>query len=133
MPAEKLKIPTLSQKKRQGRGTRCSITQLPTYQISKCFSVPVVIAVVPVVFFMPAMIVLIPPAMMFAPAPFARLVQFATLAVGLAAVAAVVLNGFMQFMIRMRNAPLAALHALGLRARPSHEQQNSHRCRQRHE
>jgi len=92
-----------------------------------------VIAVVPVVLFMPAVLVLIPPAMMFAPAPFARLVQFAALVVGLAAVAAVVLNGFMQFMIRMRNALLASLHALSLRARASHEQQNSQRCRQRHE
>jgi hypothetical protein len=95
--------------------------------------VAIVIAIVPVVFFTPATLVLIPPAMMFAPAPFPCLVQFATLVVGLATVAAVALNGFVQFMIPVRNAALTALHALSLRARPSHEQQNSHCCRQRHE
>jgi hypothetical protein len=106
------------------------ITKLPNL---KCFSVAVVIAIVPVVLFTPAMLVLIPPAMMFAPAPFARLMQFAPLVVGLTAVSTVALDGFVQFMIPMRNAPLATLHALSLRARPSHEQQNSQRCRQRHE
>src|SRR5579859_248498 len=134
MPAQKLKIPTLvAKKKRPGWGTRFSITKLPNYQISKCFSVPVVIAIVPVVFFTPAMLVLVPPPMMFAPAPFAGLVQFATLVVGLAAVAAVALDGFMQFVVGVRNAPLAPLHGLGLRPRPSHEHQNSQRCRQPHE
>ena len=109
------------------------ITKLPNYQITKCFSVAVVIAVVPVVLFTPAALMLIPPAMMFTPAPFARLVQLATLVLGLAAVAAVPLNGFVQFMIPVCNAALAALHTLRLRARPSHEHQNSDRCRQRHE
>ena len=107
--------------------------QITKLQNSKCFSVPVVIAIVPVVFFTPATLVLVPPAMMFAPAAFARFVQFAALVLGLAAVAAVALDGFMQFMILMSNAPLASLHALSLRARPSHEQQNSNPCRQRHE
>jgi len=106
------------------------ITKLPNYQM---ISVPVVIAIVPVVFLTPATLVLIPPAMMFAPAAFTRRVQFAALVLGLPAVAAVALDGFMQFMILMSNAPLASLHALSLHARPSHEQQNSHPCRQRHE
>ena len=131
-----IKIPTRRKKKRQGWGTPGS--QLPNYQITKLpnfkmISVPVVIAIVPVVFFTPAALVLIPPAMMFAPAAFTRRVQFAALVLGLPAVAAVPLDGFMQFMIPMSNAPLASLHTLSLRARPSHEQQNSHPCRQRHE
>ena len=72
------------------------------------------IAIIPIVILMPAVIVLIPPAVMFAPAAFARLVQFAQLMLRLAAVATVALDGFVEFVFGVLDAPLASFLTLSM-------------------
>jgi hypothetical protein len=68
------------------------------------------------------MFVLIPPAMALAPAPFPRRVQFATLVLGLPAVASVAVNGFVQLMLGMLDAPLASIIIIvGMHARHRRE------------
>jgi hypothetical protein len=67
------------------------------------------IAVIPVAFFMPAPLVLIPPAMILAPALFARFPQLVAFVIRLPAVPPVMLNRFMQLVVGMGDPPLAAL------------------------
>jgi hypothetical protein len=62
----------------------------------------------------PALLVFIPPAVMFAPAAFAGFVQFAALVIGLATVAAVALDGFVEFMFGMRDMVSAFFLSLGV-------------------
>jgi hypothetical protein len=85
-------------------------------------SVVVVIAIIPVVLGAPAMLVLIPPAMLLPPAALARFVQFAALVVGLAAVAPVAFDGFVQLVLGMSDATLAAVDVFGVRSRHCAEQ-----------
>jgi hypothetical protein len=68
-----------------------------------------VIAVIPIAFFMPPSLVLIPPAMMLTPALFARFLQLVPFVIRLPAVPPVMLNRFMQLVVGMGNPPLAAL------------------------
>ena len=72
-------------------------------------AVVIVIAVIPISFRVPAMFVFIPPSMTGAPAPLPRLVQFMTPLFGLPASVAMMLNGFVQPVVRARNAALAIL------------------------
>jgi hypothetical protein len=76
-----------------------------------------VIVFVPITLGVPAVLVFVPPAMLFAPAALARRVQFATLVIGLAAVASVMLDGFVEFVLFMGDAALAAVHVLGMQSR----------------
>jgi len=69
--------------------------------------VAIVIVVIPIAIGMPAMAVFVPPAMSLVPAAFPRLVQFVPRMVRLPAVPAVVLYGFVEFMVRLGDAPLA--------------------------
>ena len=87
--------------------------------------VAIVIAVVPMLF-APAMRVFIPPAMMLAPAAFAGFVELAAPAVRVGAVAAVTLDGLMQFMISVGDAALALLFAFGMR--PRHGRKKREAC-----
>jgi hypothetical protein len=84
------------------------------------------IVFVPIMFFMPAMLVFIPPAMMLTPTPFASFVQFPSFMLRLPAVTPMALNGLMQFMFGMHNAPLTLLHCLGMRAREGNAESESH-------
>jgi hypothetical protein len=70
------------------------------------------------------MLVLIPPAMLLPPAALARFVQFAALVVGLAAVAPVAFDGFVQLVLGMSDATLAAVDVFGVRSRHCAKQQN---------
>jgi hypothetical protein len=85
-----------------------------------------VVAVIPVVFGMPTMLVFIPPAMSAVPAIFARFVQFVPSLVRLAAFAAVMLDGFMKTMIGPRDAPLASV-VIGAQTRSVGEEESRQR------
>jgi hypothetical protein len=66
----------------------------------------VVIVVIPIAIGVPAVSVLVPPAMRAAPAIFASFVQIVTGTVGLAAVPAVMLDGFVELVVRAGDATL---------------------------
>ena len=88
------------------------------------FSVSVVIVVVPIAFRMPAMLVFIPPSMTDTPAMFPRLVEFMTPTFGLPAPGAMMLNGFVQSVVRASNAALAIV-AIGAQKRRSREHEKT--------
>jgi hypothetical protein len=69
--------------------------------------VAIVIVVIPIAIGMPAVAVFVPPAMPLAPATFPRLMQFVPRMVRLPAVPAVMLHGFVEFVVRLGNAALA--------------------------
>ena len=77
---------------------------------------------VPVVLGAPAVLVLIPPAMLLAPATLARFVKFTTLVICLAAVASMFLDGLVEFVIRMRDPALTAVDVFGVKPRRSAEE-----------
>jgi hypothetical protein len=81
------------------------------------------VVLVPIPVRAPAVFVFVPPPMLFAPATLARLVQFATLMIGLRAMASVTLNGLVQFMLGVRDAALAAVHIFCVQARHNAEKQ----------
>jgi hypothetical protein len=91
-------------------------------------SVAVVILVIPIAFRMPAMLVFIPPSMTDAPAVFPRFVEFVTPAFGLRAPGAMMLNGFVQSVIRASNA-VPAIVAIGAKKRRSGEHEKTSQCR----
>ena len=70
------------------------------------------VVLVPVAFGAPAVLVFIPPAMLLAPATLARCVQFATLVVGLPAVASMSLDGLVECMLGVNDSALAAVEYL---------------------
>jgi hypothetical protein len=86
--------------------------------------VSIVVAVVPVVLGAPPMLVLIPPAMIATPTIFARFVQLVPSFVRLLALAPMMLDGFMEMMIRLRDAPLASV-IIGAQTRSPGEEQKS--------
>jgi hypothetical protein len=67
----------------------------------------VVIVIVPITVAVPAAAVFIPPTMALSPAAFPRLMQFMARMVRLPAVPAMMLDGFMQLVICLGDAPLA--------------------------
>jgi len=83
-------------------------------------TVAVMIVVIPIALGMPAMCVFIPPSMPDAPAVLPRFVQFMTPAFGLFAPVAMMLNGFVQLVVRARNAALAIV-AIGAQTWHSRE------------
>ena len=85
----------------------------------------VVIVFVPVVVGVPAVFVLVPPAVMFAPATFAGFVQFVALVIGLTAVASMALDGAMELMFLVGDAALAAVDFIGVQPWRSGEEQES--------
>src|SRR2546430_11102964 len=68
----------------------------------------IVIVVIPIAIGMPAVAVFVPPAMALIPAAFACFAQFMTRTIRLPAVPAVMFHGFVEFVVRLDNAPLAA-------------------------
>jgi hypothetical protein len=82
-------------------------------QIACIALVPVVIVIVPIAIAVPAVAIFVPPAMSFVPAAFPCLVQFVARAVRLPAFPSVVLDGFVQLVIRLGNAPLATIVVFG--------------------
>src|SRR6266849_6651086 len=87
------------------------------------------VVVIPITIGMPAMAVFVPPAVPLRPATLAGLMQFVTPVVSLPAVPAVVLHGFMQFVVRLGYTPLASIVIFGGRPRRSCKCQHANKCR----
>ncbi len=67
------------------------------------------VVLIPVTLRMQPVLVLIPPAMLLAPATLSHLVQFSPLVLRLPAIASVVLNGLVKLMFGMGNSTPAAV------------------------
>ena len=74
----------------------------------------VVIVFVPVTLGVPAVLVFVPPAMLFAPATFADFMELAALVIGLTAIASMALDGAVEFMFLVGDAALAAVDLVGV-------------------
>jgi len=74
-----------------------------------------VIVFVPVAIRVPTVFVFVPPPVIFAPATLARFVQFMALVLCLLTVPPMSLDGLMEFMIGVSDAPLAALIVFGMK------------------
>jgi len=90
-------------------------------------AVTVVVMIVPVALAVPAMFVFIPPSVVSAPAVLTGFMEFVAGAVGLRAVPAMMLSGFVEPVIGPGNAALAIVF-VGQGARGSHQQQESAQC-----
>lgn len=88
----------------------------------------VVIVVIPITIGVPAMAVFVPPPMVAVPAAFARFMEFVPRVVGLPAVPAMMLGGFVQFMVSLNDAPLTPVVVIGINSRRGHECQKANRC-----
>jgi hypothetical protein len=75
-----------------------------------------VVVLVPVAIGVPTVFVFVPPPVILAPATLARFMQFMALVLCLLAVPSMSLDGLMEFMIGMSDAPLAALIVLGMKS-----------------
>jgi hypothetical protein len=83
-----------------------------------------VVAVVPIAFCAPAVLVFIPPSLTLAPATLACFVQFPALVVRLPTPMSVFLDCFVEFVLRMLNSSLASVGILGLKARQRYAKQS---------
>jgi len=90
--------------------------------------VVIVIVVIPIAIGMPPAAVFVPPAMILIPAAFSSFMQVAPRMIGLPAIPAVMLHGFMQFVIRLGDAPLALVVIFGGRSGCSRECQHANEC-----
>src|SRR5690348_12817499 len=89
----------------------------------------VVIVVVPITIRVPAVAVFVPPPMVLVPATFACFAQFMAGMVGLSAVPAMMLDGLVQFVIGLVNAPLTTAVVISIGARRGREsEQANQRC-----
>jgi hypothetical protein len=75
--------------------------------------VVVVIVIIPIAIVVPPVAVFIPPAVPFIPAAFPRFAQFVPRVLRLPAVPAVMLRGFVQFVVCLGDAPLASVIVFG--------------------
>ena len=98
---------------------------LVVLQLRLCRLGLIVVVFVPVALGVPAVFVFVPPAMLFAPAAFADLMEFAALMIGLTAVASMALDGAVEFMFLVGDAVLAAVDFVGVQPRRSGEEQES--------
>ena len=81
--------------------------------------------VVPVTIVAPAVSVLVPPPVVFVPAAFACFPQLMASMVGLPTVLAMMLDRFVQFMVRLGNAALTTIVIVGRSARRGRECQQA--------
>src|SRR5260370_37714272 len=96
----------------QKKGAAHRIEPRPEKYPHVLMAIVVVIVVIPIAIAMPPVAVLVPPAMVLIPAVFSSFVQIAPRMIGLPAVPAMMLHGFMQFVIRLADAPLAPVVSL---------------------
>ena len=89
--------------------------------------IPIVIVIIPIAVRAPTVTVFIPPAMVAGVAILAGFVELTASAIGLAAFASMMLNGFMKAMIGPGNALLAIV--VGAQTRSAGEEQKSRQCR----
>src|SRR6266851_5947776 len=103
----------------QKKGAAHRIEPRPGQYPHVLMAIVVVIVVIPIAIAMPPVAVLVPPAMILIPAVLSSFVQIAPRMIGLPAVPAMMLHGFMQFVIRFGDAPLALPVVICPRARRS--------------
>jgi hypothetical protein len=75
------------------------------------------IVLVPIVFLVPAALVLLPPLMPLTPATLPRIVQFTALVICLSAMASVFVNRLVEFMFRVSDSALTFVEVFCLKAR----------------
>jgi len=112
----------------QKKGAAHRIEPRPEKHPHVLMAIVVVIVVIPIAIAMPPVAVLVPPAMILIPAVFSSFVQIAPRMIGLPAVPAMMLHGFMQFVIRLGDAPLAPVVIFGGSPRRSRECQHADEC-----
>jgi zinc transporter ZupT len=84
-----------------------------------------VVVLVPIALGAPAVLVFVPPAMLFTPATLASGMQFATLVICLAAVGPMSLDGVVEFMLGVSDSALATVDVLGMKPRRRGEEHES--------
>jgi hypothetical protein len=89
--------------------------------------VAIVVVVIPIAIGMPAVAVFVPPTMPLIPATFPRLAQFVPRTIRLLAVPTVVLDGFVNFVIRLGDAALTAGVVIGAGTRRSGKGQQANK------
>src|SRR5260370_12483882 len=90
--------------------------------------VAIVVVVIPIASVTPPVPVFVPPAVPFVPAMFPRFVQFVPRMIRLPAVPAVVLHGFVEFVVRLGDTALAIAAAIRTCARRSGNGRQAHEC-----
>ena len=88
----------------------------------------IVVVVIPIAIGMPAVAVFVPPAVPFVPAAFPRIVQFVPRTVRLLAIPAVMLNGFVEFVVRLGDAALASAVVIRERTRRTGKGHQANKC-----
>jgi hypothetical protein len=78
--------------------------------------VAVVVVLVPVTLGVPAVFVLVPPAVTFTPAALAGRVQFTTLVIGMSAVASISFDGLVKCMLGVDDTALTAVVVFGVKS-----------------
>ena len=84
--------------------------------------VAVGVVLIPVTLGVPAVLMLVPPAVTFTPAAFANGVQFTALVVGVSAVAAIAFDGLVKVMLRVDDTALTAVVVFGVKSWDSDEE-----------
>jgi hypothetical protein len=123
-----MKISRKTRFARKKKSAACHGRPRPEKYVHDSVAIVVVIVVIPIAIGMPPVAVFIPPAMSFVPAAFPRFMQFVARMIGLPAIPAVMLHGFMQFVIRLGDAPLALVVIFGGRSGCSRECQHANEC-----
>jgi hypothetical protein len=110
------------------------ISEASVRRIAKCpkdtglFRVSLVVVVlIPIAVFVPAVLVFIPPLMPLTPATFSRIVQFTALMTCLFAVASMFLNRLVEFMFRVSDSALTSVEVFCVESWHCREKQD---CRQ---
>jgi hypothetical protein len=83
-----------------------------------------VVVLVPIALGVPAVLVFIPPPMPLTPATLAHVVEFATLVLGLLAVASVPLDCLVEFMLCVSHPPLTSVEVFCVKPRCGGAKQN---------
>jgi hypothetical protein len=83
-----------------------------------------VVVLVPIAVGAPAVLVLVPPAMLLPPATLARFVQLATLVIRLPAVASMFLDSLVEFMVGVRDPALTPVNVFGMNSRRCAEEKH---------
>jgi len=94
-------------------------------------TVVIVVVIIPIAIGMPAMAIFVPPAVPFVPAVFSRFMQFVPRMLRLPAVPAVMLHGFVQFVVRLGDAALAAAVVIRECTRRTGKGHQSNECHSR--
>src|SRR5260370_35064367 len=93
------------------KGAVCLSGPRPEIRIHEL--VAIMIVVIPIAIGVPAAAVFVPPAVPLVPAAFPLLTQFVPGVVRLSAVPAVILDGFVESVVRLRDAALASIVFIG--------------------